>query len=444
MREGDEAAGPRVAIATLGCKVSRYDTAAISEQLRAVGCALVPFAPGADVYLVNGCTVTGAAEAESRRLARRARRLNPTARVVLTGCAAEAAGECTAREGAIDCAVGLGCRAALVDAVLGRLPAGVRVVRGDGRRGGELRPGRVRSFPGRTRALLKVQDGCDYRCSYCIVPRVRGPSRSVPLAMVVQELDELSAAGFREVVLTGVHLGSYGRDLRPRTDIVELLAALAARRAVPRLRLSSLDPPELTERLVRLMAADPAICPHLHVPVQSGDAGMLRRMGRRYGPALAHERLAMAREFLPEAAIGTDLIVGFPGEGEAEFMATLRFVATSPLTYLHVFPFSPRPGTRAAEMPGRVPPAVVAARAARLRRLGARLRGAFARRFVGATVEVLAEGGRRDGWLQGYTRNYLRVSFRGAGALAGREVAVRARRVEGTWLEGELEGENSK
>ena len=201
-------------------------------------------------------------------------------------------------------------------------------------------------------------------------------------------MEALAARGFQEVVLTGVHLGGYGRDLEPPVDLAWLVGALVEQDLVPRLRLSSLDPHELSEPLLRLMASAVALCPHLHVPLQAADDGVLRRMRRRYDRALAGERLAMAREYLPDAAIGTDLIAGFPGEGEAAFEQTFSFVAESPLTYLHVFPYSVRSGTTAAKLDGQLPAATIAARARRLRALGERKRTTFARRFDGAALKA--------------------------------------------------------
>jgi len=244
---------------------------------------------------------------------------------------------------------------------------------------------------------------------------------------VLAEVAALAREGFEEVVLTGVHLGGYGRDLSPPVDLAWLVAALAEQGLVPRLRLSSIDPHEVTEPLVRLLVRAPALCPHLHVPVQSGDDTVLRRMRRRYDAALARERLAMMRELVPDAALGTDLIAGFPGEDEAAFERTLAFVEESPLSYLHVFPYSVRSGTTAAKLDGRNPPAAIAARARRLRAVGERKRAAFARRFDGAEAEVLVETTRdpASGALRGYTRNYLRARLVGPDAWRGRRLRAR-------------------
>jgi threonylcarbamoyladenosine tRNA methylthiotransferase MtaB len=417
---------PRVAITTLGCKVNAYDTATIADRLRAAGCVIVSDDVPADVIVVNTCTVTDAAAAESRRVARAARRRHPGARLIVTGCWAQVDPAAAARLDAVDHVVGLNRLDALVAAATAAVPPPDRVSVGDVRRARTIATLGARTFRGHTRAFLKVQEGCDLFCTFCIVPMARGRARSVPPRHVLDEMRALAGAGFEEVVLTGVHLGSYGADLDPPVDLAWLVEALAEQGAVPRLRLSSIDPHEVSERLVRLLATVPALCPHLHVPLQAADDGVLARMRRRYDAALARERLAMIRTLLPDAAIGTDLIAGFPGEDEAAFARTLAFLTESPVTYAHVFPYSVRRGTTAAKLGGRNPREVVLARGERLRAVAAAKRIAFARRFDGAAAEVLIEARREpaSGALRGYTRNYLRVTVDGPDGWAGRRVPV--------------------
>ena len=418
---------PRVAILTLGCKVNSYDTATIGDRLRQAGCTIVDGGAPADVVLVNSCTVTDAADAESRRLARRARRENPAARVIVTGCYAQTQPAGVARVEAVDYVIGIDRLDAIVEAVTTPTPALDRITVGQSRRATAISTFGARTFPGQTRAFLKVQEGCDLFCTFCIVPMARGKSRSLAPREVLREMEGLAAQGFEEVVLTGVHLGGYGEDLSPRVDLVWLVEALAEQGLFGRIRLSSIDPHEVTEPLVRLMAAAPQVCPHLHVPLQAADDGVLRRMRRRYDTALTAERLAMIREYLPEASIGTDLIAGFPGEDDAAFERTLAFVAASPITYAHVFPYSVRTGTTAAKLDGKVAPAVIRERAARLRTLMARKRADFAAGFAGVEAEVLVENTRdpQNGCLRGYTRNYLRAHLDGPDALMGRRIRTR-------------------
>ncbi|HJQ85224.1 MAG TPA: tRNA (N(6)-L-threonylcarbamoyladenosine(37)-C(2))-methylthiotransferase MtaB [Candidatus Binatia bacterium] len=415
----------RVHIATLGCKVNAYDTAVIGDRLVAAGCTLVDAGAPADVVIVNSCTVTDAADAESRRLARRARRENPAARVILTGCYAQTRTAEAAALDAVDHVIGPNRIDALVAAALERGHARVTVA--SLRRERTVGTFGARTFPGQTRAFLKVQEGCDLFCTFCIIPMARGRSRSLPLRTVLAEVAALVRAGFEEIVLTGVHLGGWGHDLEPALDLAALVEAIAERDLVPRLRLSSIDPHEVTERLVRLIADAPGLCPHLHVPLQAGDDGVLARMRRRYDTALARDRLAMMRALLPDAALGTDLIAGFPGEDDAAFERTLAFVEASPCTYLHVFPYSVRTGTTAAKLDGRNAPPAIAERARRLRASGARKRAAFARRFDGTEAEVLVETTRdpATGALRGYTRNYLRARLDGPDAWQGRRVVAR-------------------
>jgi threonylcarbamoyladenosine tRNA methylthiotransferase MtaB len=423
------ARGRRVAIATLGCKVNAYDTATIADRLRAAGCEVVDADAPADVVIVNSCTVTDAADAESRRLARRARRSNPDARVILTGCYAQTQPLAAAAVEAVDHVVGLNRLDALVEAATAETPRLERVEVARSRHETRVETFGARSFDGQTRAFLKIQEGCDLFCTFCIVPMARGRSRSLPPRTILVELEALAARGFREVVLTGIHLGGWGHDLDPPLDLVWLIDALVEQGRFARIRLSSIDPHEVSEALVRRMAAAPAVCPHLHVPLQAGDDGVLARMRRRYDTALAAERLAMIRELLPAAAIGTDLIAGFPGEDEDAFERTLRFVESSPITYGHVFPYSVRTGTTAAKLDGHVSKGTIAVRARRLRSACERKRSEFAHGFHGTDAEVLVETTRdpQSGALRGYTRNYLRARLEGPDAWMGQTIPVRLR-----------------
>jgi threonylcarbamoyladenosine tRNA methylthiotransferase MtaB len=417
----------RVSILTLGCKVNSYDTATIGDRLGRAGCTIVEPGAAADVVIVNSCTVTDAADAESRRLARRARRENPAARVIVTGCFAQTQPARAAGVEAVDYVIGLDRLEAIVEAVTKPAPALDRITVGKSRHAQAITTFGARTFPGQTRAFLKIQEGCDLFCTFCIVPMARGKSRSLVPREVLREMEGLAAQGFQEVVLTGVHLGGYGEDLEPKVDLVWLVEALVEQGLFARIRLSSIDPHEVTEPLVRLMAKSPSICPHLHIPLQAADDPVLARMRRRYDRALTAERLAMVREYLPDASIGTDLIAGFPGEDDDSFERTLAFVEASPITYAHVFPYSVRTGTTAAKLDGKVPAPTIRTRAERLRSACASKRAAFARRFDGVESEVLVENTRdpQTGGLRGYTRNYLRAALDGPDTLMGRRVPAR-------------------
>ncbi len=351
----------RFAIATLGCKVNQYDSAIIEDRLRAQGMQRAEFNELADVYIVNTCTVTDRADAESRRLARRARRLNPGARIVATGCLAQASPEVLARVPEIDHVIGLGRLDDLTRAAITVATGAGAVATGAGERvmvsnlrkhRGAIEVGAV-AITGQTRAFLKLQEGCDQFCTFCIVPFSRGTSRSVEPRRIFAALDDLHARGFREVTLSGVHLGGYGRDLSPAISLETLLEMIAERCPIGRVRVSSLDPEELSDRIISIIAGSGGkFCPHLHLPLQSGDDQILAAMRRRYDTAHYRARIERVMQAMPDAAIGTDLIVGFPGETAAHFERYFKFVESLPLAYFHVFPYSVRTGTTAAKFGG--------------------------------------------------------------------------------------------
>jgi threonylcarbamoyladenosine tRNA methylthiotransferase MtaB len=298
----------------------------------------------------------------------------------------------------------------------------------------------VTAFAGHTRAFVKIQDGCDAGCSYCIVPLARGPNRSLPAANVLAQVTKLVATGYREMVLTGVHLGTWGRDLVPAQTLAGLLARLIAIPGVERLRLSSIEPTEFTPELLDLLAAATAICPHLHIPLQSGSAAVLHAMRRPYGPevfARVVERLALT---LPDPGLGADVIAGFPGEREEDFEESVSLIRSLPLTYLHVFPFSPRPGTPAAAMDNQVPTAERDRRSGVLRELGRDKASAFLKRHVGRMVRALIQGqpGRRRGATHGLTGNYLTVYVRATQEEVGHFRNLQVIRHEGGKLHGEF------
>jgi threonylcarbamoyladenosine tRNA methylthiotransferase MtaB len=428
----------RVAIATLGCKVNQYDSAVIQARLAARGIEHADFDTSADAYVINTCTVTDRADVESLRLARRARRLNPNARIVMTGCLAQANPARLATAAEVDAVVGLGRADDLERAILDG--GGERVMVSNLRK---VRPPIEISAvtpAGHTRAFLKLQEGCDQFCSFCIVPTSRGTSRSVEPRQVMAAIDGLAARDFKEVVLSGVHLGGYGKDLSPATSLNALLEMIAERSPIRRVRLSSLDPEELTDSIIAILAGSDVFCPHLHLPLQAGEDRTLNRMRRRYDTGFYRARVERVLEAIPEAAIGTDLIVGFPGETDNDFKCYFRFVESLPLAYFHVFPYSVRAGTTAAKLDGRVAPAEIRQRAQALRELGEEKRGAFARRFSDAKLRVLLEERAADGRLAGLSRNYLRVAVAGTDELRNHEVEFQASHVEGATLAGEVVG----
>jgi threonylcarbamoyladenosine tRNA methylthiotransferase MtaB len=426
----------RFAIATLGCKVNQYDSAMIEARLTAAGMQRGDFTEPADVYLINTCTVTDRADAESLRLARRARRLNPNARIIMTGCLAQAKPEVLARAHQVDAVVGLGRIGDLERAAAGHTSERVMVT--------DLRKVRAPielgavTLEGHTRAFLKLQEGCDQFCTFCIVPFSRGKSRSAEPRRIIETIDELARRGFKEVILSGVHLGGYGKDLEPATDLESLLEMIAERSSIARARLSSVDPEELSDRIISIVAQSDKFCPHFHLPLQAGDDSILLRMRRHYSTGYFRARLERVLNALPDAAIGTDLIVGFPGEKAGHFAEFLAFVESLPIAYFHVFPYSVREGTTAAKFSDRVAPDEIKRRAAVMRKMGEEKRQAFARKFVGRRLRVLFEEADVHGQLHGYSRNYVRVSAYGGTELSNHEVEVEGTLAEGAQLAGRI------
>ena len=305
----------------------------------------------------------------------------------------------------------------------------------------------TRALPGHTRAFLKIQEGCNYSCTYCIIPTARGLSRSVTPREVMEQVKQLADAGYKEIVLTGIHLGGYGHELNPKIDLTALVEMIADSRLMARIRLSSLDPREVPDRLLDLMASSEIICPHLHICAQAGDDEILKAMRRNYDSAYYRDLLSRVRERLPDAALGSDIIVGFPGESDAAFENSVVYFAALPLTYFHVFPYSKRRGTVAVSLPDHVPGNVKKHRARRMRELGAGKKEAFCRSFLGKRLAVLVEGttDRHSGGRRGFSRNYLPVAVLGGDGLVNSEIAVRvesftAGRLIGTAMQSEAAG----
>lgn len=364
----------------------------MAQELGGLGWTPVSAGQTADLVILLTCTVTAVAGRQSRQMARRLAREHPDARVVVTGCDAQAAAQSYVREGleVVGHAelAGLAARLAKAPAPSPAPPPSLPLAPPDA---GPFCLGYRPPQAGRTRGLLKVQDGCDAHCAYCIVPQTRGRPRSLPLEQACQLWRQLGDSGAAEVVLTGVHLGRYGHDLTPPLGLLELVQALLAAHPAPRLRLSSLEVSEVGDSLLALMAAQPRLCDHLHIPLQSGSDRLLKAMGRPYGTATYAARLRAVARALPSVCLGADIMVGLPGEQEADFAQSEELIASLPLAYLHVFPYSPRPGTPAAQMPGRVPGPVAKARAARLRALGRQKRLAFLSSQEGRVLEAVVE-----------------------------------------------------
>ncbi|MEJ2470236.1 MAG: tRNA (N(6)-L-threonylcarbamoyladenosine(37)-C(2))-methylthiotransferase MtaB [Desulfuromonadales bacterium] len=415
---------PRVSFATLGCKTNQFESAAMQDALQKAGYRVVSFEDGAELVIVNTCTVTSATDAQSRNLIRRARRHNAHCRVIVTGCYAQVDPAALQDLPGVSLVIGNQEKQRLLDFLVSDHPAdGVAVADISQVESACLLP--LAAFAGRSRAFVQIQNGCDAFCNYCIIPYARGPSRSVPVDQVVAQVNDLVEAGYQEVVLTGIHIGAYGADLASPGSLVELVTQIETGTSLHRLRLGSIEPQEVTDGLLSTMVGSKILCPHLHIPLQSGDDAVLKRMGRNYDRRFFEQRLATIRDRLPDAAICLDVITGFPGETNQEFANTRDFLEVLPLTALHVFPYSRRPGTPAAEMPDQVPATVSKARAETLRDLSATKHRHFAESFIGRDLEVVVETAEKDGMLKGVSRNYLDIRFPGDPALAGHCVWVR-------------------
>lgn len=392
----------KYSIVTFGCRVNQADSQRLDEAFRACG-AVPASVAAADLVVVNTCSVTATADQGARQTMRRIARDNPAAKIVVTGCYATRRPDEVAALPSVIRVIRNEDKEHLVSglAVEFGLTTADRFGDGDGSCGAVVRDN------GRTAYTLRVQTGCDERCAYCIIPSTRGPGKSLSLAAVLAEVDRLEATGFKEIVLTGVHLGSYGRDLSPSPNLVELLRALDRHRSEVAFRISSLEPMDCTREIVDLVAESGRFAPHFHLPLQHASHAMLRAMGRPYTLDYYRALVDGIRERLPHASIGSDAIVGFPGESAADFETTLAYLSGSPLTYVHVFPYSDRPGTAASAMFPKVDGPTIRVRAREIRRVGERLSRVFRESQVGTVRPGLTiEDGSRV-----VTDNYLKVSI---------------------------------
>ena len=427
----------RIALTTLGCKINQYDSAVIQSRLEEKH-SFVPFDEPADCYIINTCTVTDRADWEARQLVRRAKRRSPNSKVLLTGCYAQVSPAELARVQGVDFVVGLNRLDDLLRLVETTDFNSPQIHVSDVKRQRGVPVLGTRALPGHTRAFLKIQEGCNYTCTYCIIPTARGLSRSVAPREVLNQVRLLADSGYAEIVLTGIHLGGYGQDLSPRIDLTALLEMLVDSTLVRRIRLSSLDPREVPDRLLGLIAGSEAICPHLHICAQAGEDTILKQMRRNYDTAYYRELLNKIRERLPEAALGSDIIVGFPGESDEQFESSLAYFASLPLTYFHVFPYSQRRGTAASIFSHPVPISVKKLRAQRMRQLGAEKKEQFCQTFRGRRMAVLIEEKieRGSGGRRGFTRNYLPIIVNRGNYRVNEEVDVQIDGFAGGCLSG--------
>ncbi|MBW2646032.1 MAG: tRNA (N(6)-L-threonylcarbamoyladenosine(37)-C(2))-methylthiotransferase MtaB [Deltaproteobacteria bacterium] len=423
----------RFNIITLGCKVNQYESASIMEEMNRLGWKAVSKHSPVDLCIINTCTVTQKASMQSRQAMRQAIKSNPNAVIIVTGCYAQVAPE---EIGAI----------AGVDYIIGhyKKPQIAKIADGlkhcdspmvdvqDIKLHFPLQDMPVSHFAGRTRPFLKIQDGCNAFCSYCIVPYARGRSSSLPPETLLERIKEMSDKGYREVVLTGIHLGKYGLDLTPATDILQVLKRIESSPVNLRVRLSSIEPTEISDDLIDFIASSKKVCHHLHIPLQSGDDRILKRMNRRYSSQFYKDLIAKLNLRIPDIGIGVDVLVGFPGESDGCFANTMSLIQDLPVSYLHIFPFSRRLGTPAYDFSDQIPSKIIKQRCMALKGLDEEKRKAFYSRFMGQKVSMLVEEtpDRMTGRLKGLTGNYIPVVLEGKTDRLNRLTRVRLMRLE--------------
>ena len=424
----------KIAFYTLGCKANQFETQALERLFTEHGHEIVPFDDFADVYVVNTCTVTAMSDRKSRTVARRCKKINPEAKLILCGCYAQVKAEEAKEACGADAVIGTPDKSRIVAIVEELAPDGVHDLWHEAPPLFDLLP--AGGLSGRTRALLKIQDGCKNFCTYCLIPFARGPERSMPFDLAVEEAQKLAVEGYREIVLTGIEISAYGRDLPGRPDLITLIEALCKAAPGCRIRLGSLEPRTVTEDFARRCAALPNLCPHFHLSLQSGCDKTLHNMNRHYTAAEYKTACDLLRQYMPLCGLTTDLIVGFPGETEEDFAESLRFVERCGLGKVHVFPYSRRQGTRAATMSGQLSQAVKAARSQQAIAVCTALERRDLEARVGRTYEVLFEQ-EEDGFFTGHIPEYCLVKVKGE-HLHNQVLPVKITGVDGETLLGEV------
>jgi len=427
----------KVSFYTIGCKLNFAETSTISEEFKKRGFEIVEFGEPADVCVINTCSVTENADRDCRRIVRKALKVSPNAFIIVTGCYAQLRPDEIAKIEGVDLILGSNEKFKIFDFV------------GDFHKNyhaqifvspiSEISEFHIASSTptsDRTRAFLKVQDGCDYNCSYCTIPLARGESRSPEVNIILEKAKTLAQLGYKEIVLSGVNVGDYGRKIG--TNLFELVKELEKIDGIERIRISSIEPNLLTEEMIDYFISSEKICNHFHIPLQSGSDEILRKMRRRYNSELYRRRIEYIKSKDPDACIGADVIVGFPGESEKHFETTYNFISDLPISYLHVFTYSERPNTDAVNLPDKVPIEERHKRSEMLRNLGLRKKMAFYRQMVGKEFDVLWESEVKDGKMFGFTRNYVKVGVPYNPSLVNKIVPVKVVGVENLVAIGEI------
>jgi len=435
---------PKFITTTLGCKVNQCESESIAKTLISSGWTHAgEDETVAGLCIINTCTVTRRASMQSRQAIRQAIRSNPGAVVIVTGCYAQTEPDELRKIEGIDRIIENKEKERIFEIITNETAHSFSFSLGSGCPAdscGFVHAPAARS-KSRTRAFLKIQDGCDAFCTYCIVPYARGRSRSISVESVIESINNLKKAGYREVVLSGIHLGKYGQDLSPETTLTALLELINDSCVTDRVRLSSIEPNELTPGIIKLAAESGKICHHFHVPLQSGDNGILEKMHRPYSREYFKDLIIRIKESIPDAAIGVDILAGFPGETEEAFRNTYSLIEELPVSYLHVFPFSPRKKTPAFDFPEQVPSNIIKARCTEMRRLGASKKADFYQKASGTELDILIEDKRDEnsGMLKGISSNYISVLIKGEESIRNSIVKVHINKVSGSYATGQTE-----
>ncbi|AOY77564.1 tRNA (N(6)-L-threonylcarbamoyladenosine(37)-C(2))-methylthiotransferase MtaB [Clostridium formicaceticum] len=430
----------KVAFHTLGCKVNQYETQAMSELFEKAGYEIVADTQAADVYVINTCTVTNIGDKKSRQFIRRVKRSNPDAIIGVVGCYAQTAPEEVLEVEGVNIVIGTNDRSKIVDLVESCEPGEKINMVDDIMKVKEFEEMSIRDIKEKTRAFLKIQEGCNQYCAYCIIPYARGPIRSRKKLEVIQEIKDLTANGFKEVVLTGIHVASYGKDFKEKNALTDLLKEVNAIDGLERIRLSSLEPTLFTDDFLQQLSSLSKVCEHFHLSLQSGCDKILKRMNRKYTTGEYREIVKKIRQVYPLVALTTDIIVGFPGETEEDFQETYDFVKEMAFSSIHVFKYSPRKGTPAADFKEQVEGKTKHLRSEKLIALGNQLQTNYYQQFIGKVKTVLFETASKEmeGYMEGFTDNYLKVLVKGDYPLEGKLEKVSLETFKGEFIVGEI------
>jgi threonylcarbamoyladenosine tRNA methylthiotransferase MtaB len=427
-----------VSFTTLGCKVNQFETEAMTELLEQEGFEVLPQGEKSDIYIINTCAVTKESERKSRQFINKAKRSNPKALVVAVGCSVQLNGEKLNEETNVDIIIGTknkGTIGKLIKEKLHDIEFKPEIEEFYGREGFEEL--KITSVHDKTRANIKIQDGCSQYCSYCIIPYVRGPIRSRNHNDIVEEIKKVAANGYKEIVLNGIHISSYGRDIHEDDALIRLIEDINNIDGIERIRLGSLEPKLITEDFIERYSKLNKVCDHFHLSLQSGSDSVLKRMNRKYTTEEYNKNVETIRKYMPNAGITTDIIVGFPGETEEEFKETLKFVKTIEFSRIHVFKYSVREGTKAAKMPEQIEEAVKSLRSKELINLGNNLSKEFMNKFLGKDMPVLIETLKKENIFEGYTTNYLKVLIKSDNNIKNRIVNAHIKNLRNDYLLGE-------